>query len=114
MRFASRATSFVCFAVFASLVGCISPFPLDLDTNAKDVKVNYVCSPLTCTGCCSNNICRGGNENDGCGYDGRACSQCTGNSVCEAPGTCVGYGSLPHHPTPDAGCFVVERKLLCW
>jgi hypothetical protein len=97
---------------FVFLAACLEP-AITFQENSKDIKTHYVCSPTNCTGCCRNNICRGGNDNDACGYDGRLCVECV-DSVCEIPGTCIGYGKLPIYPTPDSGCFVVERKLLCW
>lgn len=101
------------YLIFALLCSCLEP-ATELEQNLKAVKKNYSCSPVNCTGCCRNNICRGGNEKDACGYDGRLCRECLNTSTCEAPGTCIGYGSLPNGPLPDAGCFVIERKLLCW
>jgi hypothetical protein len=95
------------------LLSCLEPAPA-LEENLKDTKINYVCSPINCSGCCRNNICRGGNDNDACGYDGRLCKECLSGAVCSSPGTCIGYGQLPTGSLPDSGCFVMERKLLCW
>lgn len=66
----------------------------------------WICSPLTCAGCCSNNICRDGNEQLACGYDGRACRECGSSTTCVSPGTCVANqndaGALRPY-NPDAG-----------
>ena len=49
----------------------------------------YVCSPMTCRGCCSGNVCLSGAEQLACGYEGRACRQCGRGTHCVAPGTCA-------------------------
>ena len=66
----------------------------------------YRCSPMTCAGCCSDNVCLSGEELLACGYDGRACRQCGRGTACVAPGTCAsvatdGGASRPYNP--DAG-----------
>ena len=49
----------------------------------------YVCSPMTCRGCCQGNVCVSGTEQLACGYEGRACRECGRGTRCVAPGTCA-------------------------
>jgi hypothetical protein len=53
----------------------------------------YVCSPTTCTGCCSGNTCLGGNLDDACGYSGRECKTCPARTQCLSPGACISVAS---------------------
>ncbi len=80
----------------AALGACVEPAlkgaPLDAGADAGP----YVCTALNCTGCCRNNICRGGNELEACGYDGRRCQECPAGTACVTPGACVAV-------MPDAG-----------
>lgn len=70
---------------------CLEPSLPAHDAGADQVDAGpYRCSPMNCTGCCRNNICRGGNEDEACGYDGRLCQECQVTATCETPGTCVG------------------------
>ncbi len=71
------------------LAGCLEPMPELVAKGAADGGVTLAgCSPFTCTGCCDGAVCRGGNADDGCGYDGRACTACLSTHRCEAPGAC--------------------------
>ncbi|MBL8955049.1 MAG: hypothetical protein JNK82_30010 [Myxococcaceae bacterium] len=71
----------------------------------------YRCTPMTCTGCCDGDVCRGGNTDDACGYDGRACTACPTTHRCEAPGACYSLPMPDTKPTstsstsspPDGG-----------
>lgn len=66
----------------------------------------YRCSPMTCAGCCSNNICRSGLDQLACGYGGRACRECLAGTSCVAPGTCLGDpvdGGAKQFDPDDAG-----------
>lgn len=86
-----RTVAALCVVVFAS---CVEPaLPPSADAGAAADAGPYNCSPFTCTGCCSNNICRGGNEEEACGYDGRRCQACPSNTACLTPGTCVSIPS---------------------
>ena len=49
----------------------------------------FLCTPITCTGCCRDNVCLGGNLDDACGYDGRECRTCESGTLCVSPGACV-------------------------
>ena len=72
---------------------CLEPAPYLEVTGAADGGAPvYRCTPMTCTGCCDGDVCRGGNTNDACGYDGWACAVCPSTHHCEAPGACY---SLP-------------------
>ncbi len=90
------------------LTACLEPgLPLVMG-GAGDVDAGpWRCSPMTCTGCCRNNICRGGNEDEACGYDGRLCQECPSDTMCVAPGTCVGRprdgGGTPGSGGADGG-----------
>ena len=73
---------------------------------------------MSCTGCCQNGVCMGGNSNDACGYDGRACSQCPATHRCEAPGACYPHPTMNslHAATPnpsEAECIFVDGQLRC-
>jgi hypothetical protein len=46
-----------------------------------------LCSPNSCSGCCSNNTCEPGNTRDKCGKGGQACAKC--NKNCNADRTCT-------------------------
>jgi hypothetical protein len=46
-------------------------------------QANTVCDPTNCAGCCVENICATGDQNQACGYGGVACA------LCGAGGTCV-------------------------
>lgn len=91
------------------LSACLEPALPRLDPEATGVvdAGPFRCTPMTCTGCCRNNICRGGNEDEACGYDGRLCQECPSDAVCVAPGTCVGRprdgGARGTPVNPDAG-----------
>jgi hypothetical protein len=91
------------------LAGCVEPALPTLDPEAMGAvdAGPYRCSPMNCTGCCRNNICRGGNEDEACGYDGRLCQECPSEAMCVAPGTCVGRpndaGTKPAPVNADAG-----------
>ncbi len=74
-------------------LSCLEPLPSGAEPDAGVDAGPWRCSPFTCAGCCSNNICRGGNEFLACGYDGRACRECSGDTSCVSPGTCA---SNPH------------------
>jgi len=65
----------------------------------------FVCGPMTCTGCCQGNVCLGGNHDDACGYDGRACKVCPARTACENPGACI---SVPG--SNDAGAVVTVQE----
>ena len=99
---------FVAF-IALSLSSCVEPgLPVEAADGGTDGGF-YKCSPMTCTGCCSNNICRGGNELLACGYDGRACRECNGDVSCVSPGTCAGNphdGGSAVRFNPDAGGLI--------
>jgi hypothetical protein len=107
--------------VLACLLGllvsaCVEPALPSVDGGSVGDAGPYRCSAMNCTGCCSNNICRGGNEAEACGYDGRACTMCSGDTTCRAPGACVSTahdgGSFGGAYNPDAGSgSVVENPL---
>ncbi|HEX8437171.1 hypothetical protein [Archangium sp.] len=44
------------------------------------------CSPNSCSGCCSNNVCEPGDTRDKCGKGGETCRKC--NKECRADRTC--------------------------
>jgi hypothetical protein len=46
-----------------------------------------VCTPGSCSGCCSSNVCEPGTLRDKCGQGGAACVRCT--LACGANGTCT-------------------------
>lgn len=94
---------------------CIEPaLPLPDGGDLADAGP-YRCSAANCTGCCSNNICRGGNEAEACGYDGRGCSTCPSTTSCMAPGACIGTpkdgGAFAGSYNPDAGGGTLEDPL---
>jgi hypothetical protein len=70
------------------LAACVEP-ALPVEPDAGTDAGPFVCSPLTCTGCCRENVCLGGNEQDACGYDGRWCQGCPADTACVSPGACV-------------------------
>lgn len=45
-----------------------------------------LCTPNSCSGCCSNNVCAAGNTRDVCGKGGAVCLKC--NKACNADHTC--------------------------
>ncbi len=69
-------------------VGCVEPALPAIESGSSVDAGPYVCSPLTCTGCCRDNRCFGGNLDDACGYDGRSCRTCESHLRCESPGAC--------------------------
>lgn len=84
----------VAVVVAVSFLACLEPVPPGAPDAGEGVDGGpFVCSPLTCAGCCLDNVCRGGNEFIACGYDGRVCRECNGDTSCVAPGTCA---SNPH------------------
>jgi len=97
----TRALLFVCFTA------CLEPSIVTVAPELSADAGPYVCSPLTCTGCCRDNQCLGGNHDSACGYDGRQCRVCEGEVRCEAPGACFqkpSDGGIPSRPlNPDAG-----------
>lgn len=74
-------------ALSALLTGCVEP-ALQMADTAVDAGP-YVCSPMTCTGCCSGNVCLGGNFDDACGHSGRECKACPTQTACLSPGACI-------------------------
>ncbi len=97
------------------LTACVEPaLPSDAEVAAVDAGP-FVCSPRTCTGCCLNNVCLGGNQDSACGYDGRTCKPCNEGTRCESPGACYalpGDGGAPNKPlSPDAGIYLSPQNL---
>jgi hypothetical protein len=45
-------------------------------------QANTMCDPSNCTGCCVNDICAQGTQNQACGYGGVACATCGSGSSC--------------------------------
>lgn len=91
-----------------ALSACLEPALPGLDDGARPVDTGpFVCSALTCTGCCLENICLGGNLDDTCGYSGRVCRRCSEGSRCETPGACFASprdaGPTPTSLGLDAG-----------
>ncbi len=90
-------------AVSLSACGQLPP------VQSEDASVDagpYRCSPMTCAGCCRDNVCLSGEELLACGYDGRACRQCGQGTVCVSPGTCASVatdGGVSRPYNPDAG-----------
>jgi hypothetical protein len=113
------------------LAACVEPSLPAVDAGVDAGPVE--CSPTTCTGCCRDGVCLGGNEQDACGYDGFGCRACPSDTACVAPGTCVskprdagtymprdGGTSLPLDPftgkpiNPDRGrCVFVFWRVIC-
>jgi hypothetical protein len=94
--------------VALTVTACGEVPPPSEQTEASPVDAGpYRCGPLTCAGCCSNNVCRTGEEQSACGYDGRACRECGRGTACVSPGTCVSIasdaGSNGPPFNPDAG-----------
>jgi len=76
-------------AVLLLAAACLEPAPYLAAKGAADGGVTVAgCSPFTCPGCCDGDVCRGGNTDDACGYDGRACTACASTHRCETPGAC--------------------------
>ena len=74
------------------LLGFVACGGVDFDpaqSGEADDAGPYVCSPMTCRGCCRGNVCLGGDEQLACGYEGRACRECGRGTECVAPGTCA-------------------------
>lgn len=104
------------------LSGCLEPAPLaepDVLSAVADAGP-YICSPLTCTGCCRDNVCLGGNHQTACGYSGRECKTCDNTTRCESPGACFALpndgGVRPKSdPTKDfrLPCFINGGRLYC-
>lgn len=116
------------------LAACVEPaVPLPAIDAGVDAGP-FRCTPLTCAGCCRNNICRGGNDDEACGYDGRLCQGCPEGTACQAPGACISVprdgGGSAGAGTPDPGplnpltglplddglrlrCFVRFGRLVC-
>jgi hypothetical protein len=97
------------------LAGCLEPSLPPSDAGQPEADAGpYRCAPTNCTGCCRNNICRGGNEDEACGYDGRLCQECPATASCETPGTCVGRptdgGSKPVSMRGDGGLVDPYRE----
>lgn len=98
------------------LTACVEPaLPSDSEVATVVDAGPFVCSPRTCTGCCLNNVCVGGNEDSACGYDGRACKACNEGTRCESPGACYALpsdGGQPIKPLPpDAGIYLSPQNL---
>jgi hypothetical protein len=87
----------ISFWVLLSLAGCVEP-ALPAPEAPEPAAAPVVCSPRTCTGCCVDNQCLGGNRDEACGYDGRTCQRCGAGLRCEAPGAC-----FPKPRAADAG-----------
>ena len=94
---------------------CLEP-AIPPPSSAPEVEaVPYVCGPTTCTGCCRDNVCLGGNHDSACGYDGRQCRVCAGNVRCEAPGACFqkpsdgGTTGRPFNPDAGVNLEVLQR-----
>lgn len=83
-RFMTRGLLIGAVLLFAS---CLEPALPDADAGVDAGP--YVCSPLTCTGCCSGGVCLGGNLDDACGHSGRACRVCSATTACQVMGACI-------------------------
>lgn len=81
------ARALVVAAVVLGASACLEP-ALALDAGLGEAAPTR-CSPLTCTGCCLGDTCLGGNADDACGYDGRACRSCSAATRCQSPGACI-------------------------
>jgi hypothetical protein len=81
-----RLASLIALCCCAS---CVEPVLAHDDAGEADAGA-WRCSPLTCTGCCRDNQCLGGNAQAACGYDGRSCRECGTDTNCVSPGTCAG------------------------
>jgi len=82
--------------LLASLPGChgdVGAYGNGRDTGAGSVDgppAGWVCGPSTCPdGCCQDNKCRTGTEDDACGGNGAACFSCSAASPCTAAHTCA-------------------------
>jgi len=72
-----------------ALSACLEPDLPVAEGNTLSVDAGpAVCNARTCTGCCLDTVCLGGNHDTACGYSGRACQECSGDSRCESPGAC--------------------------
>lgn len=91
-----------------SFASCVEPTLEPLQDGGADGGA-YQCTPITCTGCCQDNRCLGGNESGACGYDGRRCRACGEETSCVAPGTCASSpsdGGALTGDRPDAGGLI--------
>ena len=108
-------------AVCLMLSGCVEPSVMPADAGPVVMKPKG-CSPLTCTGCCFEGECVGGNADDACGYDGRQCEACGAGTRCEAPGACYVFDPPPASSTPSIEdprfpmrqCFAIDGRWICW
>lgn len=93
-------------ALIAVSLSACGELPLGQEEDASVDAGPYRCSPMTCAGCCSQNVCLGGDELLACGYDGRACRQCGSGTACVSPGTCASVatdGGFTRPYNPDSG-----------
>lgn len=103
--------------VFAS--ACLSPVPgLEVDGVVDGKAKLGRCGPMNCQGCCDGDMCLGGNFDDACGYDGRACVGCPSTHVCDGPGACYSrpMAAAPYEnqtPDPTARCYLVNGQMRC-
>ncbi|MDX2012969.1 MAG: hypothetical protein SFW67_22435 [Myxococcaceae bacterium] len=102
---------------FLVLSACVEPALPPPEAPAVTVMDGGVaCSPRTCTGCCVDNRCVGGNQDEACGYDGRSCQRCGAGLRCEAPGACypkpraADAGTAPPPASTDAG-IPIDRQV---
>lgn len=106
------------FVMVVVLAGCVEPgAPAGVEVEPTPDAGPFVCGPTTCTGCCLGNQCLGGNLDEACGYDGRACRRCSAQSRCEAPGACFARpGSADAgvaKPTDFSRCQIELGFVLC-
>jgi hypothetical protein len=75
------------FVAAVTLLACLEPMPSAAAPQAPQAE--WVCSPSTCSGCCKNNQCLGGNTETSCGIGGGRCAACAEQQKCVSPGMCV-------------------------
>lgn len=97
-------------AVIAVSIAACGELPLAVTEDASVVDAGpYICNPMTCRGCCSDNVCKSGEEQLACGYEGRACRECGRDTSCVSPGTCLSNpndGGTGRPYDPDAGMLI--------
>jgi hypothetical protein len=96
------------------LAGCVDPLPLQADGVVSGKPVMGHCTPQTCSGCCRDDVCLGGNFDEACGYDGRTCESCAAGFRCDVPGACYPErtpwdAGTQVPPLQDAGQIPTER-----
>jgi len=107
-------------ALLLLLAACLEPAPaarLEPGGTVYGEAKRGRCSPANCTGCCAGDVCRGGNTDDACGYDGHGCNTCVPTHRCEAPGACyplpMAETSSLDSPDADVRCWIIEGETRC-